>query len=505
MRTASQAIAREAVIAEKRGRAAMDPRWSLLIVGLLAVLAVLAMPVQQAAALPIVSATTLPMGVALRDAFVPAAAGAAEPDTAKATCTPEECTTKDDDECGACWQGGVGVLFSTQDRFVVSKGETEERDLYLLAERFDVFGTVDGDVFIWTREARIEGTVTGDLNIGAETVRITGEIEDDLRVGCKDLYIDGTVGGHVLAGCANIYIGEDAVIEGDLILGCGVTELDGEVGGSAAVGTGVFNMEGTINGNAEIRTDGGMNLGPDAHIGGDLRYESPYKVDIDPGAVAGSVRFIPMSPDEDIEEFTEGLSKLKVAWHFLSFLAALIAGTIILALTRSHANRTAEIIRTKPLKSLGIGFIAYICIPIVLLILLLLVITIPLMLVVLLAYLIALYIAKFYVAIWLGNLILRRGGQPDVSPIPGFLLGIVLVYLVTWIPVVGTLIGIVIIFFGLGALLQRKETRLDAAFETPPPAAPGALPNVFPGSAPPKVPPASPHTGVTPPDKTPGA
>lgn len=505
MKTASQAIAREAAIAPKRERAAVDLRWSLLIIGLLAVLTVLAIPVQQAAALPIVSATTLPMGLALRDAFVPAAAAAAESDSTETEpCCPADQQAKE--ECDSCWTGGVGVLFTSQDRYTVPEGETEERDLYLFAEKLNVQGTVDGDIFVFTRDATVSGTVTGDLNVGAETVRINGVIEDDLRVGCKELYIDGTVGGHVLAGCANIYIGEDAVIEGDLVIACGETDLDGEVGGSAAVATGVFNMEGTIAGNAEIATDGGMNLGPDAHVGGDLRYEGPYEVDIAPGTVAGTVQYIRLVPDEDIEELKAGLSSLSVLWHFLGFIAALIAGTIILALTKNHAIKTAEIIRTKPLKSLGIGFIAYICIPIVLLILLVMIITIPLMFVVLLAYLIALYIAKFYVAIWLGNLILRRGGRTEVSPIPGFLLGIVLIYLVTWIPVFGTLVGIVIIFFGLGALLQRKETRLDAAFEAPPlPAAPGALPSAFPGSAPPSVPPAPPHPGVTPPDKTPGA
>ena len=61
------------------------------------------------------------------------------------------------------------------------------------------------------------------------------------------------------------------------------------------------------------------------------------------------------------------------------------------------------------------------------------------------------------------------------------LLGLLIVYLVTAIPIFGTLVGIVIIFFGLGALLQRKETKLDAAFE-PAPAVSNGLPNEFPGS-----------------------
>jgi hypothetical protein len=159
-----------------------------------------------------------------------------------------------------------------------------------------------------------------------------------------------------------------------------------------------------------------------------------------------------------------------------------VAGTVIVALTKDHARRTSETIRTKPLKSLGIGFVTFICMPIVLLILLVLIITAPLMFVVTLAYLIMLYIAKFYVAIWLGDLILRRSGRTDVSPIPSLLLGLVPIYLVTAIPFLGTFIGIVIIFFGVGALLQRRETRLDTAFEPAPmPESPSGLPNNFPG------------------------
>jgi len=182
--------------------------------------------------------------------------------------------------------------------------------------------------------------------------------------------------------------------------------------------------------------------------------------------------------DIDVDFDFPGIS---IFMHLIGFIMALVAGTIIVALTRDHARNTAEIIRTKPLKSLGIGFVTYICMPLVLLLLLVFILTIPLMFVVGLAYAIALYIAKFYFSIWLGNMILGRGGRMDVSPIPSMLLGLTLVYLVTAIPFVGTLVGIVIIFFGLGALLQRKETKLDAAFE-PAPVVSNGLPNEFPGT-----------------------
>jgi cytoskeletal protein CcmA (bactofilin family) len=366
------------------------------------------------------------------------------------------------------------------EQYLVPEGETREADLYIWAGSLEIAGTLDGDIVAGFQEGSISGTVTQDLNGMCETMRITGVVGDDVRFACGTFYLDGHIGGDLIIAAKTILISETAVIDGDAIIACATVTVDGAIGGRARIMTGFLDMNGTIAGNAEITTDGGMRLGPDAHIGGDLFYEGPSEIDIPEGAVAGEVTFQKIIK-EDVDFDFDFLGGAGVLFHFLGFIAALVAGTIIVALTTDHARRTAEIIRTRPLKSLGIGFVTFICMPIVLLLLLVFILTIPLMFVVGFAYGIALYIAKFYFSIWLGNLILRRGGRTDVSPIPSMLLGLTIVYLVTAIPVVGTLAGVIIIFFGLGALMQRKETRLDAAFE-PTPVVSNGLPDEFPGA-----------------------
>ncbi|MCK4410401.1 MAG: polymer-forming cytoskeletal protein [Candidatus Eisenbacteria sp.] len=363
--------------------------------------------------------------------------------------------------------------------YLVPEGETREADLYIWAQSLEIAGTLDGDIVGGFQEGKITGTVTQDLNGMCETMRITGVVGDDVRFACGTFYLDGHIVGDLIVAAKTVQISETAVIDGDAIIACATVTVDGAIGGRARIMTGFLDMNGTIAGNAEITTDGGMRLGPDVHIGGDLFYEGPSEIDVPEGAVAGEVTFQRViKEDIDFEGFLGGAS---VLFHFLGFIAALVAGTIIVALTTDHARRTAEIIRTKPLKSLGIGFVTFICMPIVLLLLLVFILTIPLMFVVGLTYAIALYIARFYFSIWLGNLILRRGGRTDVSPIPSMLLGLTIVYLATAIPIVGMLVGVVIIFFGLGALMQRKETRLDASFE-PAPVVSNGLPNEFPGT-----------------------
>ncbi len=385
-----------------------------------------------------------------------------------------------DDEI--CFRAGSLCVTQAASYFIPG-GDTEERDLYLWSQRLDIEGTLDGDLIAWVQTGGIGGTVTQDLALVAQDMRITGEVGDDVRVVGQNLMIDGTVRGDVLFLGANLVISESATIEGSVLAAGGVAVINGHVGGDAYVAGGTVTLNGSIAGDAEFLTDGGLAIGSGASIGGNLKYRGPGEVNFDRAIVGGSITFEPKGQkvERTIGNQIAALNAFRLVLWILSFITAIIAGTVIVALTRNHAWKTAETIRKRPLKSLGIGFIAFICLPVVILIAFILILTIPLSMILLLAYLIALYIAKFYVSIWLGNLILRRGGKTEKSPIPGMLLGLVIVYLVTAIPVLGTLVGIVIIFFGLGALLQRKEIRLNGVFEAPP-AQSNGLPDSFPGT-----------------------
>lgn len=383
-----------------------------------------------------------------------------------------------------------GSFCATQSAsYLIPTGETEERDLYLWSQRLDIDGTLDGDLITWVQSCSISGVVTQDFNGMGQDIRIGGEIGDDVRILCQDLTITGTVKGDVLFLGANLVLSEGAKIEGSLLAAGGVIVVNGDVAGDARVAGGTVTLNGSVAGDAEFRTDGGLTVGPGASIAGNLRYSGPAEADFDRGIVGGTIEYKAKGDkvERRISDQIAAFNRLRGVFWILGFIAAIIAGTVIVALTKDHAWRTAETIRKRPLKSLGIGFIAFICIPVVILIAIVLILTIPLSMILLLAYLIALYIAKFYVSIWLGALILRRSGRTDTSPIPPMLLGLLIVYLVTAIPVLGTLVGIVVIFFGLGALLQRKETRLNGVFEAAPVQSNG-LPDSFPAAPQPPAP-----------------
>jgi len=418
-------------------------------------------------------------GVALGKAVTAAVAGAASGGTAgiqtiDASVTPSSGTSITANT----------MRFEQTGSFNVPEGETESYDVYLWSQSFNIDGTLDGDACVWAQWLTIDGTLTQDLTAFAQDVTINGIVGDDVRVFAQNVYIHGTIRGDALIGAANLVIFDDAVIEGSLLAGAGQVTHRGTVKGDARIAGGELTMSGVIDGNAELFTDGGITLLDGAHVGGDLIYQGPTQIEFGSGIISGTITFKQQDSDDAITAVVDFAGRFKSILHLLGFIAAIVAGSIIIGVTSDHAKKTANIIRTKPLKSVGIGFIAFICMPIIIVLSIVFIITIPFGFLVLTpAYVIALYVAKFYVALWLGNAILRRGDAIMTrSPVPPMLLGLLGVYIITAIPVIGTLAGVIIIFFGFGALLQRKETGLATAFEPTPVPGDVGLPSAFPGT-----------------------
>lgn len=370
--------------------------------------------------------------------------------------------------------------FAKSGDFLLAPGDTLVNDLYQWGQVLQIEGTLVGDVMAWVQNAKVPGAVSQDLNVLSQELSIEGEVGDDLRALGQSVSVDGRIGGDLLALAATIGTSEASVIGGDLRAGCGVASLNGTVGGNLAVYAGQVSLNGKVLGDAVIASDAPIMIGDNAEIAGDLSYKAPVPLELKPGVVKGQVTFTPR-----VEEERRPFKVPRGAGAFFRiffFLAAVVTGSILMALTKDHANRTASTLRRKPLKSLGIGFIAFICVPVIAFIALVLILTIPLSMVFLLGYAIAAYIAKFYVAIWVGSIIVRRADGSTRSPIPVMLLGLLILYILTALPYIGTLFTFLIVFFGFGALLQRKETRLDKVFEREQPEPNGALPGTFPGS-----------------------
>src|SRR5690606_28005845 len=105
--------------------------------------------------------------------------------------------------------------------------------------------------------------------------------------------------------------------------------------------------------------------------------------------------------------------------------------------------------------NIGVGLVAFIAIPFLVVLLFIPVITIPLALIIAVFYGLFLYFSQLLAALVVGMLILSRTrGSDNLSSWYWSLpLGLALIGLLIWIPIIGIFICFAVLFFGLGSIL----------------------------------------------------
>jgi cytoskeletal protein CcmA (bactofilin family) len=150
-------------------------------------------------------------------------------------------------------EGGAGGKFRTGDSVEIAAGETFEDNLYVLAGTIDVNGTVDGDLVAAGGQISIDGTVTGDVIIASGDLTIGGEILGDLRVAAGQLRLNGTVGGDVAVVGGTVEI--DDAVGADVLFAAGQMNIGGDVAGQIYGAAGEYNRTGTVVGPEDVTVD----------------------------------------------------------------------------------------------------------------------------------------------------------------------------------------------------------------------------------------------------------
>jgi hypothetical protein len=398
-------------------------------------------------------------------------------------------------------------------RVVIESDEVIDDDLYVFAAALDLQGTVNGDVVFFGQRGTIEGTVRGDLIVAGQHVVISGEVGDDVRVGAYAIEVSGAVGDDLVGAGFSMQIGEEAAVGGDLIFAGYQTSLTGRVVGEAEIAGNAVDIQGTIGGDATVdvggaKADGrmppgfpffpgappvpsvpsGLTIGSEASIGGELNYTANRELDIPEDAVDGEIDFTRHVPDRGRGERAEPsvifIFFRGFARQLRRLITLLLIGALMLWLVPDWTRKIEETVRSEPLLSLGWGVVvlAAFIVGMVALALatgLLAVIFGVITLGELAGRIVALgsillgtagfgfsiiwaYITRIIISLLLGHLVFRLFKSPAAEKLwwPG-VVGVLIFVLITAIPLVGWLVGLVAAVAGLGALWLwgRKQVR----------------------------------------------
>lgn len=335
---------------------------------------------------------------------------------------------------------------------VLAKDAIRNSDYFASGNTVTISGTVDGDVYAAGGTVLIDGVVHGDVIAGGGTVTIAGTVAQDVRVGGGTVTISGKVGRNVTVGGGSVSITSDANIAGSIVAGGGQVSVSGPVGKDVIAGAGQLTLGSTIGGNVKAGT-GQLTLHPGVRVGGDLTYWSKNEAAVQEGAlVTGRVTHnLPSQRGVSPQKAAGALAGAWLAAKIVSLLSALLVGIVFIKLTPVFTKRVANTIIARPWPSLGVGFLAVAALPFAFILLLMTIIGIPFAFMGVFAFLMLAYFAKIFVAIALGQWVVRYINRK--GDVWALVAGLLVYALLTLLPLIGWLVTLATVLFGVGAYL----------------------------------------------------
>jgi cytoskeletal protein CcmA (bactofilin family) len=336
---------------------------------------------------------------------------------------------------------------------VVQSGPAVASDLYAFGGGVDIQADVQGDLVAAGGRVVTAGRVEGNLIVAAGSVDLGGTVRGNVRGVGGAITISGQVGRNLNAGGGTVVLAPEAVIDGHARLVGGEIRVAGTVAGKLYAAGAVIVLGGDLQGDVELVAQE-IEVLPTARIKGTLTYWSPRDARIDHKAtIQGGVI-------HNFPEFPRALTRTGTALVTVSrvlFMAGLIVtGVALYLLFPGFTVLASHTIGSDPFRSLGIGLVLVVTMPVIAILTMLTILGIPLGLLVFVLYFAALLVGFLITAFFLGDVgcrtFLREGRRSRSTRVLWLILALALLALVNQIPYLGGTLMVVAVLLGLGAM-----------------------------------------------------
>ena len=351
--------------------------------------------------------------------------------------------------------------------YIIDEDTPGDEDAYVLADFASVESELDGDLTIAVYEdLSISGTVTGDVVVaagGSVIVTDTGYVAGSIRGVARRVIIDGRVGDDVAVAAIRTEV--RGTIGRDLIGAGGSLDVRGTVGRNVQGWFFRARIDAVVGNDVDIRV-GALDVGPNAMVAGDLLYRADADASIADGAeVAGTLARLP----------TRAPFVVRVSlalFTIFGLIAFTLLGLLVLAVSRHRVPRAAGAVVTKTGRVAWVGFATVVGVPAITALVAFAIQPFLAKLAVVVLFLIAAVVAVLFGPIPALAALGDRSTRGRAGLFGGFVVGVIMWRLVVWIvPIIGLLVSILILAFGVGAWIvswwdQRAE-RPRAPFPLP--------------------------------------
>ncbi|MGQ0568057.1 MAG: bactofilin family protein [Armatimonadota bacterium] len=356
----------------------------------------------------------------------------------------------------------------------VGQGETIDDDLYVAAGFVTMDGRVRGDVVAAGGTVNVAGQVDGGLLAAGGTLVVSGPVGSSIRAVSGTIELRGTVGTDAVVAGGAVLVDSAARITRDLTAAGGNLTIGGTVDRNASLAGGRVEIAGTVTGNVLARA-GEIVILPSAVIRGNLTYSSEQPIQIASGArIGGRVSQEPY-PVRPVPS-RAAMQGFRIAFGVFDFFWMLVIALVLVAFLPQNVQAQADVLRSRPWASLGLGVLLLVAVPVAAVALMLMIIGIPVAVLLLVSHTLALFLSHASAGLALGQRL-----APRQSRYAAVAIGVAIIALVTHLPYVGWLLRVLAIAFGLGAVVLSLWAR------RPPTPTPYAPPHPGPPIRPPAV------------------
>jgi cytoskeletal protein CcmA (bactofilin family) len=411
----------------------------------------------------------------------------------------------------------------------IPSGKTITGNVFVLCRTLNVAGTVDGSLFGVATSVTITGEITGDTYLLAGQLDVAGTLGDDLHFAGLVLRIhSGTAFPNANSDLVSATL--STTLDGGVSLPGSLTnrgyqvEIDGSVSGEVDFWGSALAINGEVGKDVDatvgdpsaeagwlVQTPlsvakvplvpGGLHVGRDAHIAGQLQYTGPSE-----GAIDGTLDH-PAIFTSDVTTTSLTLGEENSSQNFQRYVGEIVRefftlsviGVIGLLFTPRLIQAPIQQLRVRPLTSIGVGIpafflplaVAFMIAVLTLLIMFLLYVIFQLTDLALIGgivvsllnvsftglyYFVAIFIARVVVCLALGRVATRLAIGGDGSGRLIYLslfVGVAILAIVGSLPfpvgpfTLGGIVNAIVLALGLGAILILLQDRLRILRETP--------------------------------------
>lgn len=329
----------------------------------------------------------------------------------------------------------AALFVQTGDEVDLAQGTIINDNLFIASGDIDVSGIIRGDLIAFGGEISINGQVDGDVIVVGGDVVIAGSAQNVFVAG-GDVTIVGRVRHDLLVGSGDLFLDKNARIGKDAFLGCGQATISGLIGRDLKVGAGTLEIteNARIFGKVDYSADDPLISDKAKIVGAITSYDKPN--------IGGGVG--------------QAVNNFDLARRIISFLAIFILGAVIVMYLPNQVKLVTNEMTNKFWWCLLWGLISLIVIPIAAGILIATMIGIPFAVLLIFGYFFFIYIHGIFSGVLIGQAVFERFGKKKINVVLALLVGLLIIQLLGWIPLIGWAIKLVLFLWAFGAQISTR-------------------------------------------------